>query len=240
MDDESPLDCHFFHTSGIEKMPIVVEALRAVNIPVVAVADLDALSDMQRLKRLTIAANGRFEVIENDLKIIHHKVDNSRMSLTGDYFANEIEKIAEKAKGKIQVPNSIRGDISRLIKQTSPWTRVKDDGYVAFGAGEGVQAFKAIDEALFGWGVILIEDGELENLCRTIPKSNKSRWLEAALQKAINDEEMESARKFGKRLMDGITRSFANSEARLKPYRRRQRPKQKREIEHQEHRSRAG
>jgi hypothetical protein len=75
-------DGRFFHFGGKDRIASVVAALRALNVPVIAIVDIDLLADRQKFLILFEALGGRPADVENDLKTILRVVGMRKGQLT--------------------------------------------------------------------------------------------------------------------------------------------------------------
>lgn len=87
-------DILFSHCGGKSRAKDVVEALRAVNVPVVAICDFDLLNSSREFKSLIEAFGENWEnVFSNDMKIIYDSMNAKNSS--GDNAWVQIKKIGK-------------------------------------------------------------------------------------------------------------------------------------------------
>jgi hypothetical protein len=63
-------DVLFAHGSTKDRLPKIINALKAVRVPVVAIADFDILRDKAKLQQLVISLGGDFAKTERDLNVV--------------------------------------------------------------------------------------------------------------------------------------------------------------------------
>ena len=71
-------------------MPVVVKALRKLNVPVTVVADFDILNNVNPLKDLYIDLGGNWDDVENDWKLVKDEIDRKRPELQSKDLKEEI------------------------------------------------------------------------------------------------------------------------------------------------------
>lgn len=88
-------------------------------------------------------------------------------------------------------------EFRELIKNSSPWTRLKLNGSKGFLDADAVKSFNRVIEKCKKVGLLLNLEGELEGFCRSISRLNKSEWLTEVLKRDIKtDNELADARAF--------------------------------------------
>jgi hypothetical protein len=190
-------DTRFYHFGGKDRLANIAEALRLVQIPVVAIVDIDILSDRQKFFRLFEAMGGRRTLIEKDVINLIRQVTDRKGQLTGSELAIELRRLAVEVEDVLDVPKEIKGKISDLSKAPSNWERVKHDGFRALDA----QAFERISNACHEVGLLINPEGELEGFCRTIPHNRKSEWLAQVIRRDFaNDPALADAREFANQI----------------------------------------
>ena len=83
----------FTHCGGKNRMKDIVNALRAVNVSVVAICDFDILNKKQDFKTLMESFGGNWDYIENDMNTIYDSM-NAKNS-NGENAWNQIKKIGK-------------------------------------------------------------------------------------------------------------------------------------------------
>jgi AAA domain, putative AbiEii toxin, Type IV TA system len=198
-------DFRLFHLGGKDRMANIVTALRAIGVPVVAVVDIDILSDKAKFLTLFESLGGTTGQVEVDLTSILRSVGSRKGQLTGKELAVKLEGYAKAIEDQIEVPTQMRNEIGQLVKAGSNWQRIKEDGYIALVDAPTIQAYERLALASKKIGLLINSEGELEGFCRQIPRTRKSDWLAAVLQKDLSDDpELADARKFANELRNCI------------------------------------
>lgn len=189
-------DLRFYHVGGKDKIVSIVSALRLLNLPVCVIADIDILADAGKFLDLYASMGGDRGAIENDVRSIGQHVGQRKALIDGKEAATQLRQIADNIQSDPRISSAARRQISALVQESSPWERIKEDGYRGFGNATVVQAFERVYENCKAVGLIVNREGELEGLCRDILKKPKSKWLTEVLTRdLVNDPSLEDARK---------------------------------------------
>ena len=84
-------DAFFTHCGGKARLPLVVRALREVDVPVRAVADFDILADEQPLRSVVEALSSDWATVESDWRTVKASVDAKRPDLNTTDVKREID-----------------------------------------------------------------------------------------------------------------------------------------------------
>jgi energy-coupling factor transporter ATP-binding protein EcfA2 len=189
-------DLRFYHVGGKDKIVSIVSALKLLNLPVCVIADIDILADAGKFLELFVSMGGSRREVEDDVKSIVRHVGQRKALVDGREAAAQLRKIADSIQTEPKISSTARRQISALAQESSPWERIKEDGYRGFGNATTVQAFDRVYESCKAVGLTINREGELEGLCRDISKKPKSNWLTEALTRDLaNDPSLDDARK---------------------------------------------
>ena len=192
----------FYHCGGKHRIPIIKNSLNALGVSVAAVVDIDCLSDRGEFKSLISSFGGKIDDVSEAFQKMQIFIDNKKSEITADYFSSEIARILSGCSGNSAVPNEVRTRVSELVKKTSSWSQIKEIGINYF-SGEAHEAVINIISYARERGLFILEHGELESFCKSIPRSNKAKWLSRVLCKDLSsDSELTDARKIIKDLSD--------------------------------------
>lgn len=190
--DRDP-DVRFFHFGGKDRIASIVRALRAVQIPVVAIVDIDILSDPNKFFDLFKSLGGSISYVEQDVGALSRLVAQRKGQMTGPELAVELRRIVTDLEKVNDVPKEIRNKLLNFGRAASNWIRVKQDGFRAL----DVQTFNRVASACKEVGLLINPEGELEGFCRTLSSSRKAEWLAQAVRKDLeHDPELSDARHF--------------------------------------------
>jgi AAA domain, putative AbiEii toxin, Type IV TA system len=186
-------DVGFYHFGGKDRIASMARALRAVQIPVVAIVDIDILSEKEKFLMLFEALGGKKHLVEQDVADLNRFVGQRKGQLTGNELSVELRRIAKDCESEPNISNSTKNKLQDLIKPASNWARVKIDGKRALDA----PTFDRISRLGKEVGLLINPEGELEGLCRMISRSRKSEWLVEVIKRDFKaDAVLADARDF--------------------------------------------
>lgn len=204
--DDRDFDVKLFHFGGKDRIASIARALKSVNIPVVAIVDIDILSSREGFFALFEAMGGKRAEIEDDLRALLKLVTERKGQLTGAELKIELQRLSEEVGKFTDVPKDARSKLLELGRSVSNWERVKQDGFRAL----DVTVFQRISNACQRVGLLINPEGELEGFCRTIPRSRKSDWLAQVIRKDLSkDPLLGDAREFAAKIRATTSETIA-------------------------------
>lgn len=195
-------DVMFTHCGGKARLPLVIRALREVDVPVKAVADFDVLSDEQPLRSIVEALGAPWSQVEGDWRAVKSAVDSKRPDLNTSDIKQEIERLlAGVTTGTL--PERTRGELQNVLKRSSAWSTAKLVGKAFVPSGDASRACERVLESLRAIGLHVVEVGELEGFART-EDGHGPKWVNSVLRRDLaGDPELNEARTFSLRLTGG-------------------------------------
>ncbi len=194
------LDVHYAYAGGKDRVPVLVSALSAVDVPVVSILDFDVLNNEQPLRRIIEAHKGEWSEFEPDWLVVKTAVESKDTFLSGDKYREKVQNQLNLYPAGAAVPKEILSAIRRLSRNASPWDNVKDAGLGIVPVGEPYAAAIRLLDRLSHIGVFIAPNGEMEGFCRSI-SAHGIRWVEEVMKKELaNDAELSDARKFIERV----------------------------------------
>lgn len=194
-DDAKRPDLMFTHCGGKARLPVVIRALREVDVPVRAVADFDVLSEEEPLKTIAEALGIDWAAIQPDWRQVKNAVDSKKPDLSTDEVRKEIGELLSAVTTTIFPPRT-KADIQTVLKRTSPWAHAKLVGKAFVPSGDPSKACERLLSNLRAGGLHVVEVGELEGYVRT-EGGHGPKWVNAVLTRELaTDPELEAARKF--------------------------------------------
>lgn len=194
-DDAKRPDLMFTHCGGKARLPVVIRALREVDVPVRAVADFDVLSEEEPLKTIAEALGIDWAEIQPDWRLVKNAVDSKKPDLSTDEVKKEIGELLSAVTTTIFPPRT-KADIQTVLKRTSPWAHAKLVGKAFVPSGDPSKACERLLSNLRAGGLHVVEVGELEGYVRT-EGGHGPKWVNAVLTRELaTDPELEAARKF--------------------------------------------
>lgn len=188
-------DIMFTHCGGKARLPVVIRAIRQLDVPMAVVADFDVLNEEQPLRAIVEATGGDWSAISADWKSVKNSIDLKKPERTGDEIKAEIQELLKEHSGNTFSP-TIRGKIQAALKKSSPWSTAKSVGIPFVPNGEPTQACSRLLDSLKKFGVHVAPVGELEGFAKSVGVHGPS-WVNEAIQKDLaNDPELLPARTF--------------------------------------------
>ncbi|SDY18687.1 ATP-dependent nuclease [Citreimonas salinaria] len=194
MTENSHIDYFIAHCGGKQKMRRIVSSIRPIGANILSFCDIDVLNDKTVFCELFTAHGGDYADVRKQHDLILKRTSERKAEISAHYFWSELDRIKQEYKQAQNVSAPMQKEISNLIRRSSPWGRIKEDGYAAFVDAASVNAFKEIEQKCSSLGLFINPTGELESLCRSLPR-NKSAWLTQVLEKSIEDEDMIDAKR---------------------------------------------
>ncbi|MCS4275151.1 putative ATPase [Mycetocola sp. BIGb0189] len=173
-------EAHFTHASGKARIAQAIGTFRKTAVPVAAIFDIDILQNDHEFNRLidTIDADpARVSPLRN---VILDWVANRVTKIKRTTIKAEIDAIlSSKTTSEISAGDVRK--IQELVGQKSGWRDLKTAGKSILSGGV-VTAFGDLLAYLEGFGVFILESGELERLHPELPQTNKAAWLREVIQ----------------------------------------------------------
>jgi hypothetical protein len=194
--DISP-DILFTHCGGKQRLKTVISALRAINVKTIVICDIDALNDKDIFIDISRSLGINWSIIESDWNIIDTYVKSQRPQLNKDEVINEINTIIKSIDpSETILPQKIAEGISKVIKKSSAWSKIKETGYRYF-TGEAYNSFEKINNECHKNGLFIVSVGELESFNKAV-FAHGPRWVNEVLETCNlkKDDSLKEARDF--------------------------------------------
>ena len=171
----------FIHCGGKQRMAKVITALKALNVDVRVVPDLDALNDEGVIKGIVEACGVDWETIQRDYRVIVSQVEsNSRQPLNRLVAKTAINAVLDRSSDA-NISSSDIKEITGIIKAPSKWEEIKHNGISAFPAGDAQSAFGKLDSKVKANGIYLVPVGELECFIKEVGGHGPA-WVNSVLE----------------------------------------------------------
>lgn len=203
--DENILpDIHYTYSGGKDRLPVVITALRALDVPIVTIADFDILNNETTISRVVIAHGGDWQKFVSDWKTVKSAIEKTANFVGADRFKIDITSLIKGIKNGGAVDKEILSKIKTLARNASPWDHAKHAGMASLPHGQPNQAGKRLLDALRNIGIFIAPVGEMEGFCRSVG-SHGPRWVAEVTKKDLrNDPELADARSFSTTMLDHI------------------------------------
>ncbi|WP_116789514.1 ATP-dependent nuclease [Flavobacterium psychrotrophum] len=190
-------DILFVPAGGKERFPVIIKALKALNVPLTIIGDFDLYQNENPLRKMYEELGGNFDEIKEDVKKVKKGIDEKIVSLKTEEFKKKLETILSKMTER-DVPQDTIKELQSLIKQPSAWKQAKSSGRFYLPAGEITSAFNRVQSQLEKLGILILEIGEIEAFNKNVG-GHGPKWVNEVLQQGIlNSRDMEIARSFVK------------------------------------------
>ena len=186
----------FSHCGGKARMSSVVDALRAVSVPVVVVADFDVLRNPTDVAKIVGSLGGDFTRCETDLKVVASALTSDEKPLRKltlkDELNRQLDAFPNEALSRQEVES-----LRTLMKAESGWDKAKRSGLQAVPQGDAYRACERLLAGLRETGLCVVPVGELERFAPSVAGHGPS-WVSAVLEQKIHESPGHDALEFVK------------------------------------------
>jgi hypothetical protein len=197
-------DLLFTHCGGKQKLPDALRAMRALDVPVAAIADFDVLRNESPLKEIIEVLGGVWESLRPDWQAVASAIATQPpvAPLVGDLRAELDEQFGSDNAARLSEEQS--RTIRELTKSTDGWRALKTSGLAGVPRGAAATAARRLLPRLRDLGLFIVEIGELESWAPEIGRHGAS-FVTAALEAKVH-ETAAPLRKFVFEVAEGVTR----------------------------------
>ena len=193
--DESLPDVMFTHCGGKHRMPVIINALRALDVPASVIVDFDVLREEGPLSSIVAALGGDWALLKRDWVEIRNAIDSKRPELRTSEVKAEINATLDTVQ-ELQFPQKVADDIGRILRRSSAWATAKEAGKAYVPAGQPRQTYDRLILSLRQIGLHVVEVGELEFFDRSVGRHGPA-WVNQAVEKnLVSDPIFAEARAF--------------------------------------------
>ncbi|UKA65432.1 AAA family ATPase [Arthrobacter sp. FW306-05-C] len=183
----------FIPTGGTSNMPRLASALRSLNVPVVALPDLDVLDKRTVIKNIVEAVGGDWAVLEDDwqsvVRPLNAPLASENVVTVSDRVAKTFDSLIDQ-NPRALFDGDARKAVSDALKAPSrPWDDVKHHGVnelMRRNVGN-TDAVTRLIQGLAQQRVVLVEAGELESFGYSLGVHKGKTWLPAALERGLQN-----------------------------------------------------
>lgn len=198
-------DYQFLHCGGKDRMPMVVESLKKLNVPFKVIADIDILNSGTALKRLVEATKNDWDKIEKSWTVLNAQIKTLEKSTALSTKIDEIHRILDSIeilKSSIEFPKKEKKEISIAMKPSSAWSQIKRGGKAALGAGDATINFNILIKELEKMNIFIVDVGEVEMFIKEA-SNHGPKWLIEVIEKGLLDTtEADVAKEFMKKILN--------------------------------------
>ena len=190
----------FTHCGGKQRMPVILESLTHLEVPLRVVADFDLLREEQPLRKIFEALGGSWEFVKNDWQFINSTIINMRAELRTSEVRKELSRILDSIEGD-SFPELARQSVREIVRKTSAWSSIKTTGRIGLPSGQPIQTLDRLLSHFKAKGLFVVEVGELEGFDRGLGGHGPT-WVNSVLEKNLfTASELEGARLFVRTLI---------------------------------------
>lgn len=175
----------FTHCGGKARMASVVDALSAVSVPVVVVADFDVLKNEAELERLVVSLGGAFTDYERDLRVVSAALEADTKPLRKvtlkDELARRIDALPNEAISQREAEV-----LRTFVRAESGWDKAKRAGKGAVPQGEAYESCERLLEALRALRLLVVPVGELERFAPNV-SGHGPAWATEVLEQKLHE-----------------------------------------------------
>ena len=178
----------FTHCGGKARMPMVIRALHALDVPVVAITDFDVLREEGRVRAIVEALGQDWSRFERDWTIINAAVEAiSAAPAIADAKEATSAAYDEAAALGPRLTREASEKIRAATKVEDGWSMLKRGGTSALPHGDPTAAAQRLLEGLREVGLFVVNVGEVEGWHPSVPQKS-SAWLDPVLSKGLYKE----------------------------------------------------
>lgn len=194
-DESRRPDLLWTHCGGKARMPTVIGALRAVDVPVRVIADFDIFREEQPLRRIVEGLGGDWSAVQGDWTVVKSALDSDAKAPSTGYVREQVEQVLSE----VETPTLSKEDstnIRQLVRPDSGWDRAKRGGKAEVPQGDASARVERLLDTLRSLGLFVVEVGELERFAPTVPRHGPA-WVSAVHEQGLHaDGSLPKARTF--------------------------------------------
>lgn len=190
-------DVLFVHSNGKDRLASITESLRALDVTVDVIVDMDVLNDERVLERIVIALGGCWPDIQAQARPLKKAIEQRKSWLTSKEVAKGIRKVLKETPATGEFPKKLRSKINDVFRKASPWDAIKSAGQAAIPAGQATQQYEELQRLCNACGLWIVPVGELECFCKSVG-GHGPRWVQRVIEKydLENSDKLAAARDF--------------------------------------------
>ncbi|AFR28812.1 hypothetical protein ARUE_c19060 [Arthrobacter sp. Rue61a] len=183
----------FIPTGGTSNMPRLAKALRSLNVPVVAMPDLDVLDNRAVLKNIVEATGGDWSDLDEAWRSVVQPLNaalSSENVVTVSARATAVFDALILENPRALFEGDARRRVADALKmQSRPWDEVKHHGVdelMRRNVGQ-TEAVARLVKGLAQQNVVLVQAGELESFGHSLGVHKGKTWLPTALERGLQN-----------------------------------------------------
>ena len=188
----------FIHCNGKHRMAKIAKALKALNIQVKLVPDIDVLNDENIFKGILEVFGIEWESVNKDYNTIVSNLHSPKESIHRKDFKNAVLAVLDGSE-KDKLSKKEIENISAELKIVSKWEGLKKSGKAALPSGDATVAFDKLNKTLNIAGIYIVTVGELECFIKQVGGHGPD-WTNKVLEEYpdLSNEVYDEIKKFVK------------------------------------------
>jgi energy-coupling factor transporter ATP-binding protein EcfA2 len=188
-------DILYIQSGGKHRFPVVIKALKNLEVPLIVIGDFDLYNNEEPLKTMYEDMGGDWNEIKTDFKIVKQSVDQKKPELETVDLKQSIDSLFHGINSTVMPETAIKL-IEKELKKSSPWGQAKSSGKAYLPAGDANVSFRKVQAGLKSKGIFILEVGEIEAFDKTVG-GHGPKWVNEVLSKdLISSPDLQVAREF--------------------------------------------
>lgn len=183
-DESKRPDLLWTHCGGKARMPTVISALMAVDVPVRVIADFDVLREEHPLRRIVEDLGGDWSAVERDWSVVKAALDSESKAPPIGWVRSELDKSLGEAETSV-LRREDADKVRRIVKLESGWDKAKRGGTSEVPQGDASASVQRLLESLRDLGLFVVEVGELERFAPTV-SGHGPAWVSAVHEQGLH------------------------------------------------------
>lgn len=176
----------FTHCGGKQRAPVVVEALRGLDVPVRVICDIDVLREEQPLRRIVEALDGDWEAVKSDWNTIRTEVSSRSVSRRRIVdVRREVSAFLDSVEDEY-LTKAAEKRVQKLAHADDAWSIVKETGDAGIPNGHATVAWHRLNIGLRALGLFIVPVGALEGWDGSIG-NHGPKWVVEALETGLHE-----------------------------------------------------
>lgn len=157
----------FIHCGGKQRMARIASALRALDIDVRLIPDIDVMNDENVFRGILQAFGIGWDEVKTDYKAIVSNLHSPKEKVSRAQAKVLIGAVLDGSGEQFLSPDET-AKINEAVSTVSKWKALKLSGAAAIPAGDAARAFRQVDQLLRSHGIYIVPVGELERFIPTV------------------------------------------------------------------------
>ena len=171
----------FIHCGGKHRMAKISTSMRALNIDIRLIPDIDVLNDETIFKNIVEAYGIDWTSLQSDYNIIVSNLHSPKEKINRNDAKTTINRVLDASENR-ELSNREIKDIRSAISTISKWDALKSSGISAIPAGDATAAFRKLEQILRKNGIYIVPVGELEGFVKEVGGHGPD-WVNKVLEK---------------------------------------------------------